>query len=167
MNAIRRHTSLPQICVTGSPYIAITHFMRPRWGNEAGDNSKVFANGLGLGLGLQVLYSATNCTGNILGRFTHITSNRTRLQCSRYKQYIFNTITKKQRYGKIILYKESESIAAVMSIWRYVFSWLIIYINSMRELLAVVLNPALSKWSATVVICTPLQNTYIVASQIP
>ena len=41
----------------------------------------------GLGLGLQVLYSVTNCTGNILGRFTNITSNRTRLQCSRYKQY--------------------------------------------------------------------------------
>ena len=43
----------------------------------------------GLGLGLQVLYSVTNCTGNILGRFTNITSNRTRLQCSRYKQRIF------------------------------------------------------------------------------
>ena len=40
-----------------------------------------------LGLGLQVLYSVTNCTGNIIGRFTNITSNRTRLQCSRYKQY--------------------------------------------------------------------------------
>ena len=42
---------------------------------------------ISLGLGLQVLYSITNCTGNILGRFTNITSNRTRLQCSRYKQY--------------------------------------------------------------------------------
>ena len=45
--------------------------------------------GLGLGLGLQVLYSVTSCTGNILGPFTNITSNRTKLQCSRYKYYIF------------------------------------------------------------------------------
>ena len=41
-----------------------------------------------------------------------------------------NTITKKQRYGKIILYEEEDNIAAVMSIWRGVFSWLIIYIDS-------------------------------------
>ena len=40
-----------------------------------------------LGLCLQVLYSVTNCTSNILGRFTNITSNSTRPQCSRYKQY--------------------------------------------------------------------------------
>ena len=40
-----------------------------------------------VGLGLHVLYSVTNCTGNILGSFTNITSNRTRLRCSRYKQY--------------------------------------------------------------------------------
>ena len=53
--------------------------------------------GLGLGIGLQVLYSVTNCTGNILGRFTNITSKRTRLLCSRHKQYThLNTITKKQ-----------------------------------------------------------------------
>ena len=46
------------------------------------------------------------------------------------------------------------------SILRVVFSWLIIYIDSNRELLAVALNPASSKWSATIVISTPLQNTY-------
>ena len=93
---------------------------------------------LGLGLGLQVLYSVTNCTGNILGCFTNITSNRTRLQCTNNTH--LNTITKKQRYGKIILYKESDNIESVMSIWRDVFSWLIIYINSKRELSAMVLN---------------------------
>ena len=47
----------------------------------------LIVNRLGLGLGLQDLHSITNCTGNILGRFTNITGNRTRLQCSRYKQY--------------------------------------------------------------------------------
>ena len=59
--------------------------------------------GLGLSLGLQVLYSVTNCTGNILGCFTTITSNRARLQCSYYKQHMhLNTTTKKQQ-AKLIL----------------------------------------------------------------
>ena len=36
----------------------------------------LFLNGLGLGLGLQGLYSATNCADNIVGRFTIILQNQ-------------------------------------------------------------------------------------------
>ena len=61
----------------------------------------------------------------------------------------------------IIPYKERDNIAAMMSIWRGVFSWLIIYIDSNRELSAVALNPALSKWSANIDTCTALQNTQL------
>ena len=68
------------------------------WMDKLSDDKITKSPGrLGLGLGLQVLYSVTNYTGNILGCFTKITSIRTRLQCSRYKQYThLNTITKKQ-----------------------------------------------------------------------
>ena len=53
----------------------------------------------------------------------------------------------------------NDNYATVTSISRRVFTWLMIYIDSNIELLAIALNPALSKWSATKVICTPLQTT--------
>ena len=51
----------------------------------------------------------------------------------------------------MIPYKDSDNIAAAISIWGCVFSWLIAYIDYDRELLAMALYTALSKWSATVV----------------
>ena len=71
------------------------------------------------------LYNVTNCTGNILWRFTKTTSSGNMLHYSHYKQCTYAITKKQKKWCKIIPYKERDNIAAVTPIWRGVFSWLI------------------------------------------
>ena len=101
-----------------------------------------------LGLGL---YSVTNCAGNILWRFTKITSSGNILHYSHYKQYAYAITKKQKKWGKIILCKESDNIAAVTSIWR-------VFFQIDRELVVMALDQALSKWSVTIVTLRPCKT---------
>ena len=65
-----------------SPLLTIRHciaFMtsptQTEWSRRASERCRLLIS-LGLGLGLQGLYSATNCADNILGRFTIILQNQ-------------------------------------------------------------------------------------------
>ena len=58
----------------------------------------------------------------------------------------------KKEWGKIIPCKESDNIAAVTSIWTGVF------FPIDRELVAMALNQALSKWSVTIVTLRPCKT---------
>ena len=98
------------------------------------------------------LYKVTNCTGSILWRFTKITSSGNVLHYSHYKQCTYAITKKAKKWCKIIPYKESENIATVTSIWRGVFFLID------RELVAMALNPALSKWLVTIVTLCPYKT---------
>ena len=65
----------------------------PRLANLLRPNVPLIKQQLGLGL-----YSVTNCTGDILWRFTKITPRGNRLHYSNYKQYTY-AIIKKQKWS--------------------------------------------------------------------
>ena len=104
-----------------------------------------------------------NYTGNTLGCFTKIVAKRTRLQCSHYKQYThLNTGHQNAKIQQNDpTWKKLTTLQPYDDVHFEKWFLLMIYIDSNRELLAMTLSPALSKWSDAIVICMPLQYTYL------